>query len=127
LFLVYWWYFYYWASFTLSFLILPVLVSYLESADFTFRGRLCFALKSQIPYYIAYFVAFIGLVCFLYWSDKGRTIVNQGGGLVGVLMGMNITFGLCFLALTLGYGIVKIPIETLKSSKLKKRYEYIVY
>ena len=42
-------------------------------------------------------------------------------------MGLNITAGLCQLALTLGYGIVRIPINTYKSHSLAKRHEYAVY
>ena len=60
-------------------------------------------------------------------DDTDQGIYEQGGGLVGVLMGMNITFGLCLLALTLGYDIVKIPIKTLKSASLKQRYDYALY
>lgn len=42
-------------------------------------------------------------------------------------MGINMTIGLCQLALTLGYGIVKIPIKVFKSTSLQKRYEYAVF
>ena len=37
----------------------------------------------------------IALICFLYLSKPGRTIIDEGGGLVGVLMGINMTMGLC--------------------------------
>ena len=94
-FLVGWWYFYYWTSFFLSMLVLPILIGYLEAADFTMRGRLISAIKYNVPYYLCYLVFFVGLVCFLYFSQIGRDIVEQGGGLVGVLMGLNITAGLC--------------------------------
>ena len=113
-----WWYFYYWTSFTLSLLVLPILVGYLEAADFTVRGRFISSLKHNLPYYGLYVILFIGLICFLYLSELGKQIVEQGGGLVGVLMGVNMTIGLCQLALTLGYGVVKIPIKTLQSAKL---------
>ena len=70
---------------------------------------------------------FIGLVCFLYLSATGREIVEQGGGLIGVIMGLNMTIGLCQLALTLGYGMVKIPIKMFKAYSLKQRHAYEVY
>ena len=116
--LVIWWYFYYWTSFVLSLLVLPILVSYLEAADFTVRGKLVSAVKSNLPYYLMYVVLFMGFVLFLYLSSIGRQIREQGGGLVGVLMGISMTIGLCQLALTLGYGIVKIPIKVFKSTSL---------
>ena len=124
---MFWWYFYYWTSFTLSVLVLPILVGYLEAADFTTRGRICYAVKRNLPYYALYVVLFIGFVCFLYLSSIGREIVEEGGGLVGVLMGINMTIGLCQLALTMGYGVVKIPQKMFKSIKVKTRYEYAVY
>jgi len=42
-------------------------------------------------------------------------------------MGVSMTLGLCQLALTLGYGVVQVPIKTMKSIKLKERYDYAVY
>ena len=93
--MVVWWYFYYWLSFVLSVMILPVLVGYLEAADFTIRGRILSALKYNLPFYALYLVLGIALVCFLYLSKPGRTIIDEGGGLVGVLMGINMTIGLC--------------------------------
>lgn len=108
-------------------MVFPILIGYLEAADFTPRGRVISAIKYNIPYYACYLVFFVGLVSFLYLSKIGQDIVEEGGGLVGVLMGLNITAGLCQLALTLGYGIVRIPINTFKSHSLKKRYEFAVY
>jgi len=107
--------------------VFPILIGYLEAADFTMRGRIVSAIKYNVPYYICYLVFFIGLVCFLYFSQIGKNIIEEGGGLVGVLMGLNITAGLCQLALTLGYGIVRIPINTFQSHSLNKRYEYAIY
>jgi len=51
-----------------------------------------------------------GCLCYLYFSDKGQQILTEGGGLVGVLMGVNIATGLVWLSLVLGWGLVKIPI-----------------
>ena len=79
----------------LSVIVLPILVGYLEAADFTIRGRLLSAFKYNLPYYAIYLVMGIALVCFLYLSKPGRAIIDEGGGLVGVLMGINMTIGLC--------------------------------
>jgi len=108
-------------------LVLPILIGYLEAADFTTRGRVISSIKYNVPYYAAYLVLFIGLICFLYLSSAGKDIVEQGGGLIGVIMGISMTLGLCQLALTLGYGVVRLPIQSMKSIKLNKRYEYAVY
>lgn len=74
-----------------------------------------------------YVVIFVFLVAFLYLSKFGKRVLESGGGLVGVLMGTSMTFGLCVLAITLGYGLVKIPIKVFKASSIKKRYDYAVY
>ena len=74
---------------------MPILGAYLEAADFTMRGRLISSVKQNVPYYALYVILFIALVCFLYLSSVGKDIVEQGGGLVGVLMGVNMTIGLC--------------------------------
>ena len=108
-------------------LVLPILIGYLEAADFTMKGRIVSAIKYNVPYYACYLVFFVALVCFLYFSKVGQDIIEEGGGLVGVLIGLNITFGLCQLALTLGYGMIRIPVNVLKSFSLRKRYEYAVY
>ena len=76
-------------------MVLPILVGYLEAADFTIRGRVLSALKYNLSFYILYLVLGTALVCFLYLSKPGRTIIDEGGGLVGVLMGINMTIGLC--------------------------------
>ena len=108
-------------------LVLPILVGYLEAAEFSMRGRMVYAFKYNVPYYIMYLIIFAALICFLYLTSAGRDIVEQGGGLVGVLMGISMTLGLCQLAITLGYGVVRIPIKTLQSASVKKRYELAVY
>lgn len=122
-----WWYFYYWTSFVLSLFVLPILIGYLEAADFTAKGKFVSSIKANLPYYAMYVILFICFVLFLFLTSVGKEIVQEGGGLIGVLMGINMTIGLCQLALTLGYGIVKIPIKVFQSTSLKSRYEYAVY
>jgi len=46
-------------------------------------------------------------------------MLEEGGGLVGVLMGVNIATGLIWLSLVLGWGLVKIPIYYYKHSDLE--------
>ena len=59
------------------------------------KGRMMSSVKYNVPFYLAYVMLFIALVCFLYLSSMGKDIVEQGGGLVGVLMGISMTLGLC--------------------------------
>ena len=103
------------------------MIGYLQAADFTKRGRFVTALKYNIPYYGLYLIMFVAFVLFMYLSSVGKRIRQEGGGLVGVLMGINMTLALCQLALTMGYGVVRIPQTMFKTIKLQKRYEYAVY
>ena len=47
--------------------------------------------------------------------------------MIGVIIGLNIAGGLLFLAVTLGYGIVKIPISLFKYSDYESRLKYGYY
>ena len=67
----------------------------MEAADFTVTGRIISALKHNIPLYACYLFLFSVLVSFLYLSQSGQDAIKEGGGLIGVLMGLNITAGLC--------------------------------
>jgi len=45
----------------------------------------------------------------------------------GVIIGLNIAGGLLFLSVTLGYGIVKIPISLFKYSDYESRLKHSYY
>jgi len=66
-----------------------------------------------------YIILGAGSLCYLYLSQEGKKMLDDGGGLVGVLMGVNIATGLIWLSLVLGWGLVKIPIYYYKHSDLE--------
>jgi len=101
-----WWYFYYWSSYFLNWTVLPFVIGYLESGDFTIKGRSLDSLKYNAPYYAGYLVAFAALCAYLYLTKSGEETMKKGGGLVGVIIGLNLAVGLLWLALVLAYGIV---------------------
>ena len=124
--MVIWWYIFYWGSFFMNWIVIPFSMGYLEAGEFTRAGRSCYSLKYNTPFYLLYVVGFLGLLAFLYWTNYGRSII-QSGSVVGVIIGLNIAAGLILLAVTLGYGIVKIPISLFKYSDYEQRLNYNYY
>ena len=125
--LIWIWYVYYWGSFILNWTLFPFTVHYLEAGEFTWSGKAWYSVKQNAPWYLLYGIIFGVLCCFLYFTDSGQKILIQGGGLVGVIIGMTLVGGLIWLSLTLGYGIVKIPIRFYQYSSLQSRLNFYQY
>lgn len=118
------WQIYYWGSFVLNWTLLPFTVGYIEAGDFRPLGKICTSLKVNAPWYALYGIIF-GLICiFLYFTEPGNQYLIAGGGLEGVMIGLTLVGGLIWLSLTLGYGIVKIPIRFYSYSGLTARLQY---
>jgi hypothetical protein len=62
----------YWAVFILNWLILPFLMEYLASGDFTTKEKLMRSVKNNIPMLLVYFVLFIIVVIILAVTESGR-------------------------------------------------------
>jgi hypothetical protein len=74
--------------------------------------------------YLGFFLVFCG---FMYLTAWGRQLTDNGGGVLGVLIGLNLAFGLLWLALIVGYGMVKIPIACWKNSDMESRLDYFCH
>lgn len=122
--MIIWWYIYFYGSFTLNWTIIPFVIGYLEAGEFTIRGKSWFSIKYNAPWYLAYFVAFLLLLGYLFLTKSGTETLKDGGGVVGVIIGLNISAGLLWLALVVGYGIVKIPISFYSFSDAKSKLKY---
>lgn len=121
------WTIYYWGAFVLNWTLIPFTVGYLEAGDFTRLGKSCTSLKVNAPWYALWALIF-GVICMiLYLTDSGKQILTAGGGLEGVLIGLTLIAGLIWLSLTLGYGMVKIPIRFYANSSLESRLNYFQY
>ena len=118
------WIIYYWGSFVLNWTLFPFTVGYLEAGDFKPLGKICYSLKVNAPWYALYLLIF-GLLCiFLFFTQQGQETLTAGGGLEGVIIGLTLVGGLIWLSLTLGYGIVKIPVRFYSYSSLSQRLNY---
>ena len=99
-------------------------MGYLEAGEFTRAGKSWYSIKYNTPFYFAYVIGFLGLLAFLYWTEIGQSIMGSGFNVVGVIIGLNIAGGLLLLSVTLGYGIIKIPIQLFKYTNRERRLKY---
>ena len=122
--IVVWWYIFYWGSFFMNWFVIPFAMGYLEAGEFTRAGKSWYSIKYNTPFYLAYVIGFLGLLAFLYWTEMGKSIMGSGFNVVGVIIGLNIAGGLLLLSVTLGYGIIKIPIQLFKYTNRERRLKY---
>jgi len=110
----------YWSTFILTWLVLPIVFSYLESGYFTPRDRILDALRDQLR---MAFIALVALVGFCIYLVAQRYTL---AGAEGLLMALGNTYGLLFVVVLLGNGLVEVPRKLWKSSfpdqELKRLY-----
>lgn len=95
----------YWSSQFLTWLIMPLMQSYLKAGDFTIKGKLKSALIENAIYYGSYL--FICGVLLIYIAVKGVSLDWQK--LKAIASSASNTWGLFLLVLLLGYALVEVP------------------
>ncbi|EDW66521.1 LMBR1 domain-containing protein 2 homolog [Drosophila virilis] len=95
----------YWSSQFLTWLIMPLMQSYLKAGDFTIKGKLRSALIENAIYYGSYL--FICGVLLIYIAVKGVSLDWQK--LKAIASSASNTWGLFLLILLLGYALVEVP------------------
>eukprot|EP01135_Chromosphaera_perkinsii_P010526 Nk52_evm36s2152 gene=Nk52_evmTU36s2152 len=91
----------YWLSLPLTWLIFPIMESYVRVGEFTFWGKMRRSLKENILVYGSLGLIF-GLLL-LYIAIKSNADVTD------VVMQSSNTWGLFLLVLLMGYGLVEVP------------------
>ncbi|XP_029167240.1 LMBR1 domain-containing protein 2 homolog [Nylanderia fulva] len=104
----------YWTSQCLTWLILPLMQSYIKAGDFTVRGKLKSALIDNAIYYGSYL--FICGILLIYIALKPGLDLD-GQKLKAIASSASNTWGLFLLVLLLGYALVEIPRGLWKRSK----------
>jgi len=66
-----WWYFNYWTTYVLNFVVLPFLMEYIEAGEFTYRGKVKRSLIRNLPYYILYAIMLSVCIVFLMTTEFG--------------------------------------------------------
>lgn len=95
----------YWSSQFLTWLIMPLMQSYLKAGDFTIKGKLKSALIDNAIYYGSYL--FICGILLIYIAAKGVSLDWQK--LKAIASSASNTWGLFLLVLLLGYALVEVP------------------
>jgi len=94
----------FWISFWFTWLIIPLQQSYFNSGDFTFKGKLWFAVKENLLFYAVAGVVFLALMIYIAAAN------GLGSGQIADLgMGLANLWGLAAAVLLLGYGLVEMP------------------
>uniref|UniRef100_A0A182XWW7 LMBR1 domain-containing protein 2 homolog n=1 Tax=Anopheles stephensi TaxID=30069 RepID=A0A182XWW7_ANOST len=104
----------YWSSQFLTWLIMPLMQSYLKAGDFTIKGKLRSALVDNAIYYGTYL--FICGILLIYLAlQPGISLDWQK--LKAIASSASNTWGLFLLVLLLGYALVEVPRSLWNNSK----------
>ena len=117
--LPYIWRFLYWATFALTWLVLPIHMGYVDAGDFTAWKKFKNSLSFNLYFYIA-----LGAVCFvgvILVAVLGHMEVST---IVDVSIAASNTFGLLFGVVLLGYGLVEAPRSLWRTSNPRRRLEW---
>ncbi|KAJ8667074.1 hypothetical protein QAD02_008736 [Eretmocerus hayati] len=104
----------YWTSQCLTWLILPLMQSYISAGDFTVQGKLKSALIDNAIYYGSYL--FICGVLLIYIAFQPGVDLD-GPKIKAIASSASNTWGLFLLVLLLGYALVEVPRGLWNSSK----------
>lgn len=95
----------YWSSQCLTWLVMPMMQSYIKAGDFTVKGKLKSALIDNAIYYGSYL--FICGILLIYLALKGVDL--DWPKLKAIASSASNTWGLFLLVLLLGYALVEVP------------------
>nr|CAG4636870.1 EOG090X03B7 [Ceriodaphnia reticulata]SVE72838.1 EOG090X03B7 [Ceriodaphnia reticulata] len=103
----------YWTSQFLTWFVLPLMQSYTKAGDFTVKGKLKSALIDNAIYYGSYLV--IATILLIYLAAK-PDFEFDWPKLKAIAASASNTWGLFWLVLLLGYGLVDIPRSVWRSA-----------
>ena len=110
----------YWSSQLLSWILLPIMQSYVYAGDFTMWGKMKCALYENLLWYGSYLVIFGALL--IYVALKPELNLNlESLKLIGITA--SNTWGLLLLVFLMGYGFVDLPRNVWNMSKPHLRLE----
>ncbi|KAK2724757.1 LMBR1 domain-containing protein 2 homolog [Artemia franciscana] len=113
----------YWTSQFLTWLVLPLMQSYTRAGDFTVKGKLRSALIDNVIYYGSYLTIALILLVYLLFKNE---IELDFWKLKVIASSASNTWGLFWLVLLLGYGLVDTPRCLFRASNYvyQLRYSY---
>lgn len=113
----------YWSSQFLTWLILPLLQSYLRAGDFSVKGKLRSSLVENLLYYGTYLLICILLLVYLALQPN---VSLDWPKLKAIASSASNTWGLFLLILLFGYALVEVPRNIWNDSRpeFKLKYAY---
>nr|CAG4651686.1 EOG090X03B7 [Triops cancriformis] len=96
----------YWTSQFLTWLVLPLMQSYSKAGNFTIKGKLKSAVRDNLIYYGSYLLIVCILLIYLFTKPE---FSFDWPKLKAIAASASNTWGLFWLVLLLGYGLVDVP------------------
>nr|CAG4643818.1 EOG090X03B7 [Lepidurus arcticus] len=96
----------YWTSQFLTWLVLPLMQSYSKAGNFTIKGKLRSAIRDNLIYYGSYLLIVCVLLIYLFTKPE---FTFDWPKLKAIAASASNTWGLFWLVLLLGYGLVDVP------------------
>lgn len=104
----------YWSSQLLTWIVLPLMQSFIQAGEFTFLGKLKSSLWDNMIYYTSYL--FIAIILLVYIAlQPGLHLDWQRTKAIAAAA--SNTWGLTLLVLMMGYGLVEVPRTLWNASK----------
>ncbi|CAM9171909.1 unnamed protein product, partial [Sphacelaria rigidula] len=109
------WYTVYWTTFFLTWVVIPTLASAWQAGELTWPERLKSALLLNVRLYL---LMSFGLLVFVIYLVIRYVQVEQTslGSVSGFLMALANTYGLLFIILLLGQGLIEVPRQLWQTS-----------
>ncbi|EPZ35123.1 LMBR1-like membrane protein domain-containing protein [Rozella allomycis CSF55] len=95
----------YWNTFFSTWLIIPILMGYVDNGEFTMRSKLWSSIKYNAIYYSSLGVVGLGFLIYLIAVVK----LNTYQTLISFVMALSNAWGMLLLVMFLGYGLVEVP------------------
>jgi hypothetical protein len=73
------WNVFYWTAFVMCWAVLPFMMNYVNSGDFTVKGKMQRAIKEQVRYYMIIGAVGLVVVVYLWWNnafERYSSIIN---------------------------------------------------
>ncbi|KAK8824104.1 hypothetical protein WA556_003429, partial [Blastocystis sp. ATCC 50177/Nand II] len=100
----------YWITFLLSWVILPLMMDYWASGEFSKKSRF----RESVVNYIRHYAILGGiLICVLLYILIAKNV--SFASLQGIIIALMNTYGLCYVVFYLGFGLVALPFYLYKS------------
>eukprot|EP00752_Nemacystus_decipiens_P001283 g1277.t1 len=116
------WYAVYWTTFLLAWAILPILYQAWNAGELTWAERLRSAVRLNIKQYLVMALALVVFVVYLVVSGQ-----TSAGSVSGFMMALANTYGLLFIILLLGQGLIQVPRQLWEASFNDKELQRLYF